>query len=778
MNGKGCGRCWISLGIITGTSLVLTALVWPLCALAAEEFRYQQLYSFRSGTNDASRPIAPLIEASNGALYGTTASNKLGAVFKLQKDGTGFAVIHYFGTVAHDGAKPWHAGLIEASDGMLYGTTVFGGTNGRGTAFRMNKDGSGYGILHHFTGGNDGAEPSAEVIEGSDGMLYGTTYTGGPSGYYGTAFAMDKNGGNFRLLHRFGPGMSSDGLNPSASLLEAKDGVLYGTTLTGGGEAEGSVFKINKDGSGYLKLHTFTPPAVNPFAQLTEGSDGALYGTTFGGYSGVFKLNKDGTNYRLLSSPYAGEPYSKLVKGRDGAFYGTTFGGGYFESGGTIFRVNEDGSGYQLVHIFYNGYSPGTQARNPGAGLILGKDGAFYGTTYSGGDFNGGTVFRLLVNRVPLAQCTNLIVSAGTNCAVNVSVNNGSFDPDGDPITLRQTPPGPYPPGTNLVTLTVTDSNGSSNVCVASVVVLDTTPPTITCSSNITLEFATDRGAVVTYSVAAADYCDPNPIITSAPASGSTFPIGVSEVHSTAVDASSNSASCSFTVTVLGARGVKSNVLAELIAVRTGITCAHDQSVCGKLDDAIGYLQTCLHSGLWIDETHIQRSGGKQVFQDEAHAIEKLCQLLNGKKTDLPDSLLQDWINRLTRADRLLASVAINEALAAGVSQRKTDQAQSFLQSGDAQSAGGKCGGGIEDYRNAWKFAAQPQITLPAQSSDRRVRLEITSAPGDQITIQASSNLTDWLTIAVVTADADGTITFEDPDAATYSTRYYRCFSN
>src|SRR5207247_1862726 len=102
-----------------------------------------------------------------------------------------------------------------------------------------------------------------------------------------------------------------------------------------------------------------------------------------------------------------------------------------------------------------------------------------------GGDFNGGTVFRLLVNRAPVARCMSLIVSAGTNCAADVSVDNGSFDPDGDPITLHQTPPGPYPLDTNLVILTVTDSNGASNVCTAAVVVLDTTAPNITCSSNI-----------------------------------------------------------------------------------------------------------------------------------------------------------------------------------------------------------------------------------------------------------------------------------------------------
>ena len=755
---------------------MVVASTWPVLVPAAEEIRYQQLMSFRSGTNDASRPIAPLMQGSDGALYGTTASNALGAVFKLSKDGTGFVVLHFFGSVAGDGAKPWHAGLIEASDGMLYGTTVFGGTNGRGTAFKISKDGSGYAILHSFTGGNDGAEPSADLMEGSDGMLYGTTSTGGPSGYYGTAFAMDKSGANFRLLHRFGPGTSNDGLQPSASLLEAKDGVLYGTTLTGGGEAVGSVFKINKDGSGYSKLHTFIDPAVNPFAQLTEGSDGALYGTAFGGSAGVFKLNKDGSNYRLLVGLSGGEPFSKLIKGRDGALYGTTFGGSGFGSDGSVFRINEDGTGYQVLRRFV---STGSDGRNPGAGLILGKDGAFYGTTYAGGDSNGGTVFRLLVNHPPVAQCTSLVVSAGTNCAADVSVDSGSFDPDGDPITLYQMPPGPYPLGTNLVTLTVIDSNGASNTCATSVVVLDTTPPIITCSSNVTVEFTSDDGAVVTYSVAAVDYCDLNPQITSMPPSGSAFAIGVTEVHSTAMDARSNAASCSFTVTVLGSRGVKADVLAELIALRAGVTCERgsdaDEDLCGKLDDAIRHLRESLRAGLWMDETHIERAGGKEVFQGEERAVDELCQLLASKKSNLPDSVLQDYINRILRADRLLASIAIREALAAGVSGSKMVAAQRFLQLGDA--AGGKCGNGVEDYYNAWKLAALPQITLPTPLANGHVQMEILSGPAERMVVEASSNLTDWVAIGSATTDAEGTLIFEDADAAGHSVRYYRCFA-
>ncbi|MEW6208148.1 MAG: hypothetical protein AB1631_07260 [Acidobacteriota bacterium] len=82
-------------------------------------------------------------------------------------------------------------------------------------------------------------------------------------------------------------------------------------------------------------------------------------------------------------------------------------------------------------------------------------------------------------NQAPVAQCQNVVVSAGPGCSANASINNGSFDPDGDPITITQSPLGPYPLGDTVVTLTVTDDKGASSECMATVTVVDDTPPTI-----------------------------------------------------------------------------------------------------------------------------------------------------------------------------------------------------------------------------------------------------------------------------------------------------------
>jgi predicted alpha/beta superfamily hydrolase len=189
----------------------------------------------------------------------------------------------------------------------------------------------------------------------------------------------------------------------------------------------------------------------------------------------------------------------------------------------------------------------------------------------------GGTnllVTVVLLNNPPVARCTNVTVSAGANCMADASIDNGSFDPDvGDTITLTQTPPGPYPLGNTIVTLTVTDNHGASSTCASTVTVLDTTPPSITCPANISMGCALDRLVVVTYPApTVSDTCDPHPTVACTPASGTaSFPIGVTTVVCQAVDAAGNPNSCSFTVTraSLGFTGFLSPIGGE-VALDTG----------------------------------------------------------------------------------------------------------------------------------------------------------------------------------------------------------------
>src|SRR5712692_2650915 len=172
-----------------GLACMLAALLAATTAHPA--VHYQSLKSFGSVTNDGQLPYAPVIQASDEALYGTTGnggSNDAGTVFKLNKDGSGYSILHSFSTNRVDGGGA--VGLVEASDGALYGTGG-GGSSDAGTVFKLNKDGSGYGILHSFsTNGLDGVRPNAGLVEGSDGALYGTTIFGGKNTYGGTVFKL------------------------------------------------------------------------------------------------------------------------------------------------------------------------------------------------------------------------------------------------------------------------------------------------------------------------------------------------------------------------------------------------------------------------------------------------------------------------------------------------------------------------------------------------------------------------------------------------------------
>ncbi|MBX3731220.1 MAG: tandem-95 repeat protein, partial [Verrucomicrobiae bacterium] len=344
---------------------------------------------------DGRHPKGDLIEGSDGWLYGTTSGGGAsggGTVFRLGRDGAGHVILKHL--AAADGTVPY-AGLMEGSDGLLYGTTHQGGTAGFGTVFRLGRDGSAFQVIQSFAG-PDGRHPRGGVYEGSDGALYGTTYQGGSLGW-GTVFRIEKSGSGFAVRHHFN---GSQGRNPHAGVIEATDGFLYGTTESGTG-GTGAVFKVRPDGTGFVLVRQFTgEDGRNPLAALIEGSDGALYGTTSeGGMSGsgsgaIFRVQKDGGSFaeihRLNPAADGAYPFGGVVEGSDGFLYGTTDGGGDLGVG-TVFRVRKDGTG--LVRLKSFGFSG--DGRHPGGGVIEGNDALLYGTTLDGGSFSRGTVFRL-----------------------------------------------------------------------------------------------------------------------------------------------------------------------------------------------------------------------------------------------------------------------------------------------------------------------------------------------------------------------------------------------
>jgi uncharacterized repeat protein (TIGR03803 family) len=257
-----------------------------------------------AGTPDGANPYGALLQANDGAIYGTTMSggtNSAGTIFKLNTDGTGYNVIKSFQDIGtSDGSRPY-AGLIQGTDGVLYGTTSVGGTASRGTVFKVNLDGSGYAVLKRFTG-SDGASPWAPLLQGQDGALYGTTAMGGATDK-GTVFKLKRDGTGFVVLKNFA---GIDGNGPMAGLTQAPNGILFGTTSSGGGPnlmaSVGTVFQLNPDGTGFRMLKTFPQDGEGfmPKSGVLLGSDGTLYGATLNGGRGG---NLYGTVFSLVPAP-------------------------------------------------------------------------------------------------------------------------------------------------------------------------------------------------------------------------------------------------------------------------------------------------------------------------------------------------------------------------------------------------------------------------------------------------------------------------------------------
>jgi uncharacterized repeat protein (TIGR03803 family) len=249
------------------------------------------LYSFPAGSSE---PYTGLIEGGDGNFYGTTGANGTsddGTAFKITPSGTE-TVLHVFPKTGSDGQIPY-AGLIEGSDGNLYGTTYFGGSNGLGTVFKVTPSGT-ETVLYSFAGGSsDGEHPYAGVIQGSDGNFYGTTYQGGAGGY-GTVFKITPSGTE-TVLYSFAGG-SSDGADPEAGVIQGSDGNFYGNTYLGGAGNLGTVFKLTPSGTETV-LHAFaggSSDGANPSANLVQGSDGNLYGST-----GAGGTSSDGTFFKV-----------------------------------------------------------------------------------------------------------------------------------------------------------------------------------------------------------------------------------------------------------------------------------------------------------------------------------------------------------------------------------------------------------------------------------------------------------------------------------------------
>ena len=332
---------------------------------------------------EGSYPRASLVQATDGLLYGTAThggTNGNGTVFRLDLQGN----YTLLASLTAAGRFPYGR-LVEGTDGKFYGTTLGGSIFG--AVFRVDSVGN-LTYLHAFSG-EDGRSPLAGLVQANDGYFYGTTNLGGFN--WGTLFRID-SAGDTTTLHVFG---YSEGVQPT-SLIQGADGDFYGTCVGGGKNNAGNVFRMDSAG-GLTTLHDFVP-----YASPTEGyypggmiqaTDGLFYGTTSGGADNsgdIFRVDSSGDflvihNFHFLP----GEPWGAggLIQGTDGDLYGVSNGGAYAQ--GTIFRSDLLGN-VTLVHSFQNG---STERADP-LNLMQASDGNFYGL--AGDGIHGyGSAFRM-----------------------------------------------------------------------------------------------------------------------------------------------------------------------------------------------------------------------------------------------------------------------------------------------------------------------------------------------------------------------------------------------
>ena len=363
---------------------------------------------------DGGEPSAGLVQATNGDLYGTTmngGANSIGTVFKITPGGK-LTMLHSFDRT---GGAEIYAGLVQATNGNLYGTAAYGGANGNyGTVFEIRLGGE-LTTLHSFDG-TDGENPLAGLVQAVNGNLYGTTALDGDG--YGTIFKITPSG-TLTPVHYFD---DANGAYPGAGLVQATNGEFYGTTVGGGAHNAGTVFKIATSGT-LTKLYDFCSQGdcidgAYPSAVLIQATDGNLYGTTYqggvvnsdcgAGCGTVFKITPSGrlkTIYTFCSLSNCTDgawPYVQgVVQATDGNLYGTTYGGGN-NGVGTVFRMSTSGTLKKLYDFCSQGGC--TDGSYPEAAPIQDTNGDFYGTAQGGGAYGYGTVFRLSVGLGPFVE--------------------------------------------------------------------------------------------------------------------------------------------------------------------------------------------------------------------------------------------------------------------------------------------------------------------------------------------------------------------------------------
>lgn len=377
-------RSTASLGCAMSFALAVS-LATPACAATLVT-----LDSF-TGSNGGS-PRAGLVIGADGTLYGTASTggvNNAGVVFAIPVATGKIRTVAGFDN--SNGAGPIGR-LARDGSGNLYGTTYVGGPQGRGTVYGITAGSTAITTLATFEGTSALNPWSGVTLDGS-GNLYGTTRSGGATGS-GTVYRVSPGSTTPTILSDLG---GADGKTPFGSLVSDGKGSLFGTT-TDGAAGFGTVFRVDTATGKLTTIVTFDRTnGANPYGTLTIDGSGNLYGTTSNGFGNgsVFRIDAGSNRITTLAKlPFGGvngyNPNAGVLLDAAGNIFGAAYSGG--SAGyGTIFRID---AGTNALVTLAN-FAGGTEGRSPETDLVADASGNLYGTTWRGGSFNRGTVFKL-----------------------------------------------------------------------------------------------------------------------------------------------------------------------------------------------------------------------------------------------------------------------------------------------------------------------------------------------------------------------------------------------
>src|SRR6202051_3759564 len=381
---------------IRSLCLFAAAMALALQPLSAQSRSYTVLYSFTNNALAGEYPSSSVVRDPKRNLYGIALGGVFGrgVVFELSSTGHERVLYNFRGSDG-DGDVPDSMSFRD-STGNLFGTTFQGGAYSFGTVFKLDPQGR-ETIVYSFcakTPCTKGAYPGG-VIPGKNGSLYGITYAGGDFSCAltgcGTVFEINRDG-DLTLLHAFS---GADGQNPNAGLVLDAFNNAYGTTQYGGAYGRGTVFQVTPSGNETV-VYSFDGGAngAYPNGGLVRDAGGNLYGTAYQGgaynYGTIFKINTRGQFSVLYSFPggaSGANPYASLDLDLPENIYGTTYSGGS-QNFGTIFKL--DASGNETVLHNFGKEGDGVHP----SGLLIDASGNLYGTTYQGGRYNYGSVFE------------------------------------------------------------------------------------------------------------------------------------------------------------------------------------------------------------------------------------------------------------------------------------------------------------------------------------------------------------------------------------------------